>query len=213
MLSFRADHARAVDAVRNELPADWAKRHGLLEVHSQAPSRDAYLLRPELGRRLLPADVVRLKRLRTKAAGKPSIMICVGDGLSCAAVEAHAPALMRSLLAALGARYRVITPSLFVRNARVRIQDHIGEIVRPDIIIMIIGERPGLATAESLSAYVIWRPRLNSTEPDRTVISNIHPGGIRIAQAATKIAHLVADAIANQSSGAALSARLASKEL
>ncbi len=212
MLAFRADHARAVDAVRNELPAGWAKRHGLLEVHSQADTREAYLLRPELGRRLAPADAARLKRLRVSGKRKlPTLMLCVGDGLSCAAVDAHAPALMKALVRRFGKRYRVLAPPLFIRNARMRIQDHIGEIVQPDVIVMIIGERPGLVTAESLSAYVIWRPRLESAEPDRTVISNIHPGGLRIPAAAGKIAQLVADAIENRASGAALSALLASR--
>jgi len=213
MLSFRADHARAVDAVRNELATDWARRHGMMEVHSQAESRENYLLRPELGRRLQGADAARLRRLRPTGAHKlPSLVICVGDGLSCAAVEAHGHALTRALLSRLRGRYRVLGSPMFVRNARVRIQDHIGEIVRPDIIVMIIGERPGLATAESLSAYVIWRPRLSSVEPDRTVISNIHPGGLRIAQAAGRIAELVADAVQNRASGVELAAKLASRK-
>ncbi len=211
MLAFRADHARAVDAVRIELPAEWARRHGMIEVHSQAESRETYLLCPELGRRLAAADAARLKRLRPAGkAGMPAVMLCVGDGLSCAAVRAHGPALMRALTGRLRRSCRVLPP-VFVRNARVRIQDHIGEIVRPDVIVMIIGERPGLATAESLSAYVIWRPRLSSMEPDRTVISNIHPGGLRIAQAAVKIAELVGDVIAHHASGAALAGRMASQ--
>jgi ethanolamine ammonia-lyase small subunit len=138
-------------------------------------------------------------------------MICVGDGLSCAAVEGHAPGLIRAIRQNLGGQYRVLKPPLLVRNARVRIQDHLGEIVRPDLIVMIIGERPGLASAASLSAYVLWRPRLGSREPDRSVISNIHPGGLRIAQAGKKIAQLVTDAIANQATGVALSAKLASR--
>jgi ethanolamine ammonia-lyase small subunit len=213
MLAFRADHARAVDAVRNELPAGWARRHGMLEVRSQADSRETYLLRPELGRRLVPADATRLKRMRVSSRSKtPTVMLCVGDGLSCAAVDAHAPALMKAVQRRLGKRYRVLAPPLFIRNARVRIEDHIGEIVQPDLIVMIIGERPGLVTAESLSAYVLWHPRLKSTEPDRTVISNIHPGGLRIPAAAAKIAQLIDDAMENQASGAALSAVLASRE-
>ena len=213
LLSFRADHARAVDAVRTELPADWARRHGMTEVHSQAESRDAYLLRPELGRRLRAADATRLKRLRPTGSGKSlTVLVCVGDGLSSAAVDAHGAALTRAVLKRLQGHYRILGAPLFIRNARVRIQDHIGEIVRPDVIVMIIGERPGLVTAESLSAYVIWRPRLSSAEPDRTVISNIHPGGLRIAQAAAKIAELVAGTMEHRASGAALSAMLASHE-
>jgi ethanolamine ammonia-lyase small subunit len=212
LLSFRADHARAVDAVRNELPAAWASRHGMLEVGSRAESRETYLLRPELGRRLKAADAARLKPLRPKvASGVPTVMICVGDGLSCAAVQAHAPGLVRAVRRNLRGRYRILKPPIFIRNARVRIQDHLGEIVRPDLTVMIIGERPGLASAASLSAYVLWRPRLNSREPDRTVISNIHPGGLRTPQASKKIARLVEDAIANRASGAALAAILASR--
>lgn len=212
LLSFQADHARAVDAVRTELPPNWARRHGMTELCSQAESRETYLLRPELGRRLRATDASGLKRLRPAGASRmPTVMICVGDGLSSAAVQAHGPALTRAILKRLGRKYRLLGPTLFIRNARVRIQDHIGEIVRPDLIVMIIGERPGLATAESLSAYVIWRPRLKSAEPDRTVISNIHPGGLRIPEAAVKISQLVTDAVQNQASGAALSARLESQ--
>jgi ethanolamine ammonia-lyase small subunit len=212
LLSFRADHARAVDAVRTELAAGWASRNGMMEVSSRAQSRETYLLRPELGRRLRPADAARLKSLRPRVVrGVPTVMICVGDGLSCAAVEAHAPGLIRAVQRNLRRRYRILRPTIFIRNARVRIQDHLGEILRPDLIVMIIGERPGLASAASLSTYVLWRPRLNSREPERTVISNIHPGGLRTPQAGRKIAQLVADAIANRASGAALAAKLASR--
>jgi ethanolamine ammonia-lyase small subunit len=184
----------------------------MMEVRSRAASRESYLLQPELGRRLTHADAARLKRLRPAAASRlATVMICVGDGLSCAAVKGHAPALLRAIGQNLRGRYRILKPPIFIRNARVRIQDHLGEVVRPDLIVMIIGERPGLASAASLSAYLLWHPRLSSQEPDRTVISNIHPGGVRIAQAGEKIAQLVADAIANRASGAALSARLASR--
>ena len=118
--------------------------------------------------------------------------------------------LMRALTRALAQRYRLLPPT-FIRNARVRIEDHLGEILRPDLVCMIVGERPGLATADSLSAYVIYKPTLKSLEPDRTVISNIHPGGLRTPQASKKIARLVEDAIANRASGAALAAMVASR--
>lgn len=214
ILALRADHARAVDAVRIEVPRDWPARNAMPELKTRAPDREVYLLRPELGRMLAEDDAERLaqryaRRVRVPAAerAKPSLVILVGDGLSSAAVQAHAPAIVRALKKKLTVRFRVIG-TFFIRNARVRVEDHVGEILRPDLVCMIIGERPGLATAESLSAYVIWRPRLASLEPDRTVISNIHPGGLSIASAAVKIARLCADAAAHQASGAALAARI-----
>jgi len=207
MLSLRADHARAVDAVTTLIARDWPRRNGLLEVHSQALTREDYLRYPERGRRLDAADAARLGRLaphraRSKSA-KPSVLLCVGDGLSSAAVEKNAAPLLRALARRLAPRYRLLKP-IFIRNARVRIEDHLGEILRPDVVCLIVGERPGLATAESLSAYVIYRPTLKSIEPDRTVISNIHRGGISLADAARKIAALIDDTIRLRASGTAL---------
>jgi len=135
----------------------------------------------------------------------------VGDGLSSAAVEANAAPLVAEIKRRLGTKYRLQKP-LFIRNARVRIQDHIGEIVRPDVVCMLIGERPGLVTAESLSAYVIYRPRLSSLEPDRTVISNIHRGGLKIRDAAVQINRLIDDAIRCKASGARLARMLTADE-
>jgi ethanolamine ammonia-lyase small subunit len=207
MLALRADHARAVDAVVTAVGPDWARRNGLLEFNSQAVTREDYLRHPERGRRLSDADAGRAARLkprgRTARSAAPTVLLCVGDGLSSAAVEKNAAPLMRALMRALAPRYRLLPP-VFIRNARVRIEDHLGEILRPDIVCMIVGERPGLATDESLSAYVIYRPTLKSIEPDRTVISNIHRGGIPIAEAARKIASLIDDAILWRASGAAL---------
>ncbi len=227
MLSLRADHARAVDAVMTMVARDWPRRNGLLEVHSQAVTREDYLRYPERGRRLSDADAKRvaslkpslyrspfLARARKKGLGvrfprgrstskMPLVLLCIGDGLSSAAVEKNAGPLLRALMRMLAPRYRLLKP-IFIRNARVRIEDHLGEILRPDVVCMIVGERPGLVTAESLSAYVIFRPTLKSIEPDRTVISNIHRGGIPIAEAARKIAALIDEAIKFQASGAAL---------
>ena len=98
----------------------------------------------------------------------PTVLLCVGDGLSSAAVEKNAAPLLRALTKLLAARYRLLKP-IFIRNARVRIEDHLGEILRPDVICMIVGERPGLVTAESLSAYVIYRPtaQIDRARPHR----------------------------------------------
>jgi ethanolamine ammonia-lyase small subunit len=211
MLALRADHARAVDAVMTLVAPDWPRRNGLLEVRSQAPTREDYLRYPERGRRLTNADAARIARLKPRARAKstpPSVLLCVGDGLSSAAVEKNAAPLLRELTRLLAARYNLLKP-IFIRNARVRIEDHLGEILRPDVVCMIIGERPGLVTAESLSTYVIYRPRLKSIEPDRTVISNNHRGGIPIAEAARKIAALIDDTIRYQASGTLLAQKTA----
>ena len=211
MLALRADHARAVDAVMTMVAPDWPRRHGLLEVHSQALTREDYLRYPERGRRLTNADAARVARLKRRARVKsapPSLLLCVGDGLSSAAVEKNAAPLLRALTKLLAARYNLFKP-IFIRNARVRIEDHLGEILRPDVVCMIVGERPGLVTAESLSAYVIYRPTLKSIEPERTVISNIHRGGIPIAEAARKIAALIDETIRFQASGALLAQKTA----
>ncbi len=211
LLQFRADHARAIDAVITEVSPQWVKRSGLLEVHSRAASRQEFLLRPQSGRMLADQDAARIRRLYRPAKGakasKPALLICVGDGLSSAAIEAGAAPLVRALSARLGRKYRMLKP-LFIRNARVRLQDHIGEIARPDLICMLVGERPGLATSESLSAYVIYRPRQSSLEPDRTLISNIHAGGLKLRDAAAQISRLVDDAIAHRASGARLAQML-----
>ncbi len=208
MLALRADHARAVDAVLTEVPRDWARHDGLIEVNSEARTREEYLRYPERGRRLDADGIARVKRLasQSKRAAKSSVLICVGDGLSSAAVEKNAAPLLKALNRSLGRRYRLLKP-LFIRNARVRIEDHLGELLRLDVVCMLVGERPGLATVESLSAYVIYHPTLKSAEPDRTVISNIHRGGIPIAAAARKIAAVIDDAIRLGASGAALAAQ------
>jgi ethanolamine ammonia-lyase small subunit len=207
MLKFRADHARAVDAVMTEVSADWPRRNGLAEFHSEAATRDEYLHRPERGRRLRQDEIAKLRALN-RSTRKPSVLIFVGDGLSSAAVETNAAPLLRALTKSLDAKYRLLKP-IFVRNARVRIEDHLGEILRCDLVCMLIGERPGLATAQSLSAYVIYRPRLSSREPDRTVISNIHRGGIPNAEAAKLIAALIHDAMRHRATGAKLAVILA----
>ena len=208
MLKLRADHARAVDAVLTEVPREWAKRLGWPEFLSQVESREEYLRFPERGRRIADSEIARLRKISKKKAARDkraSVLIFVGDGLSSAAVTAHAPAVVAGLAKQIGVRYRLL-PTIFIRNARVRIEDHLGDILKPDVVCMIVGERPGLLTAESLSAYVIYRPSLKSIEPDRTVISNIHPHGIKPVDGAKKIAALIDDIVEQRASGARLAA-------
>jgi ethanolamine ammonia-lyase small subunit len=201
-LHFLADHARARDAVFTEVPPAFVRRLGLTELATRAATRADYLREPALGRTLAPSVRAKLRRCRQR----PEVQVIVADGLSSAAVVAHAGALLRTLTRLLARRgYRLGTP-LFVRNARVRVQDEIGAALRAEVCCLIVGERPGLATAESLSAYVIYHPSRASAEPDRTLISNIHDAGLPPAAAARQIADLVDSCLRHRASGAALSA-------
>jgi len=211
-LDLRADHARAVDAVLTEIPADWPRRNGLAEFCNIARTREEYIRFPERGRRLTEGEAARLRRLIGKSARRAkdaprTVLIAVGDGLSGAAVVANAKPLVRALVKSIGRRFRVLGP-IFIRNARERIEDQLGAITGADIVCMIVGERPGLKTAESLSAYVIFRPTLKSIEPQRTVVSNIHAGGISVADGAAALVRLFADAIRFRATGAELAAAL-----
>ena len=141
MLALRANHARAVDAVMIEVAPDWPRRNNLLEVHSQALTREDYIRYPERPP-LTEADAKRIARLkpppirspfpRGKGLGVrfPNILLCIGDGLSSAAVEKNAAPLLRALTKMLTSRYRLLKP-IFIRNARVKIEDHLGEILAP----------------------------------------------------------------------------------
>jgi ethanolamine ammonia-lyase small subunit len=207
-LRFLADHARARDAVFTEVPAALVKSLGLTEIASNAPTREAYLREPTLGRGLAPSARTRLARCKKNA----QVQLVVADGLSSTAVVTHGRALLRALTRLLTTRGRRLGTPLFVRNGRVRVQDEIGQLLRADVCCLIVGERPGLATASSLSAYVIYRPTRASTEPDRTLISNIHDGGLPPAQAARQIADLIDECLAREASGAALAAARAAAQ-
>lgn len=204
-LRFLADHGRARDAVLAEVPAAVVKKLGLVELATAAASRAAYLREPRRGRTLAASARSRLARCRKR----PEVQLVVVDGLSAAAVVAHAPTLLRALGRELGRRRRRLGTPLFVRNGRVRIQDEIGHALRPEVCCAIVGERPGLATTTSLSAYVIYRPTRSSAEPDRSLIANIHDGGIAPTAAARRIADLIDTCLEHHASGAALAARLA----
>jgi ethanolamine ammonia-lyase small subunit len=201
-LACVADHARARDAVTTEVPAAFVRKLGLVEIATRAATRADYLRTPALGRALAPASLARLRRCRRR----PEVQLALADGLSSAAVVTNGGPLLRALTRALRARRRRLGTPLFIRNGRVRVQDEIGAILEPEVFCLIVGERPGLATADSLSAYVLYRPSRRSAEPDRSVISNIHRGGLPPARAARAIADLIDEILVREASGAALAA-------
>ncbi len=206
-LELRNDHARAVDAVwtefdlQKDFPPDFVARWELFQVSSQAESKSQFLLRPDLGRKL--SDSGR-NLIAQRCVKSPDVQIVIGDGLSGAAVSAQVPELFPLLQQRLRARGWSVGVSFAVRYCRVGIMNEIGEALAPRVLALLIGERPGLATAASLSAYMGYCPRPGHTDADRNLISNIHDRGIRVEEAADRITNLASRMMAVKRSGTAL---------
>jgi ethanolamine ammonia-lyase small subunit len=182
LLEFDLSHARARDAVHAALPDDFAAKLDALEVKSQAEDRVTYLQRPDLGRRLDPADAGKLK-----PQGKDELLIVLADGLSATAVEAHGPAVLEALRERL--KGWTFAQPVVARQARVALGDEIGERIGAAAVIVLIGERPGLSSPASLGAYITWAPRVGRLDGERNCVSNIWtPGGATYEQAADRIA-------------------------
>ena len=200
-LALRADHAAARDAVAASLdlglPAMAAL--GLFEIGTEAGDPATHLVRPDLGRRLTPAAIDRLRRDGTAGA---DLQVVVGDGLSAAAVHRQIPALLPRLESLAAGRGWSWGRPFAVRHCRVGVLNDIGATLDPRIVVLLIGERPGLATAESISAYLAWRPRPGCTDADRNVVSNIHERGTPPGPAAARIVALAGALVAAGRSGA-----------
>lgn len=206
-LELRGDHARAVDAVwtefdlRKDFPEDFVARWKLFQVSSRAESKSQFLLRPDLGRKL--SDAGR-KLIAQRCVRSPDVQIVIGDGLSGAAVSEQVPKLFPLLQQRIRTSGWSVGLPFAVRYCRVGIVNEIGEVLAPRVIVLLIGERPGLATAASLSAYMGYCPRPGHTDADRNLISNIHDRGIRVEEAADRITSLAARMMALKQSGPAL---------
>jgi len=206
LLDFTLDHARARDAVHAAFDAKAlvaqlaALGIAASEVHSRAGNRGDYLRRPDLGRRL---DEVCARQLAAVAGnGRLAIVIC--DGLSPSAVHAHAVELMRHLMQHLAAAQIALGPVVVATGARVALGDEIGAIVKADMVVVLIGERPGLSAPDSLGAYLTFAPVIGRTDADRNCVSNIHRKGLSYDEAAFKIAWLVREGLRRKVTGVAL---------
>ena len=203
-LELRGAHANAIDAVWSEFdlqrdfPQDFVARWELFQVPSKAQSKSQFLLRPDLGRQL--SDAAK-SLIAQKCAKSPDVLIVIGDGLSGAALSAQVPALFPLLQEKMRARGWSFGQSFAIRYCRVGIMNAIGDLLSPRVVVLLIGERPGLATAESLSAYMAYSPKSGQTDADRNLISNIHARGVQIPEAADRITSLAAQMLALQRSG------------
>jgi ethanolamine ammonia-lyase small subunit len=206
-LELRIARADAVDAVwaefdlQRDLPPEFVAEWELFQVSSQAESKAQFLLRPDVGRKLSE----NAKKLIVQRCSKtPDLQIALGDGLSVAALSAQAPALFPLLERQARARGWTVGRSFALRYCRVGIMNEIGDALSPRVLVLLIGERPGLATAESLSAYMAYCPRSGQTDADRNLISNIHARGVRVEDAADRIVNLASQMIARKLSGTTL---------
>jgi ethanolamine ammonia-lyase small subunit len=214
-LELREAHAAARDAVRAELnlfispeddPGDdpaayFVRKWNLFEVCSRAASKDEYLLRPDLGRHLNDASRAEVNRRCTTGH---DLQVVIGDGLSVTAVALQTPRLLPLLSEGAKTRGWTVGQTFVVRHCRVGILNEIGELLGPRVAVLLIGERPGLATAESLSAYMAYRPKAPDTDANRNLISNIHARGVSTEQAAQRILNLAASMMKTHTSGCQL---------
>ena len=204
MLRFRADHAAAQDAVFSQVPEDYAEKNGLVPVQTRCGSKDEYLTRPDLGRRF---DEENQQKIRQAVSGTPRVLIVVGDGLSSAAVQANAMDCMAAIRDGLKARGIDCGKALFVRYCRVGAGDAIGDVTGCELVCMLVGERPGLVTDKSMSAYITYMPRIGVSESSRTVISNIHAQGTPAVEAGAHIAGVIDRILKRKVSGVGLVAQ------
>jgi ethanolamine ammonia-lyase small subunit len=189
-LQLRADHAAARDAVYAEVDlvrdfgAECVERFGLFEARTRAATKAEYLRRPDLGRKLR-SDSCGV--IRTDCPANSDLQIVIGDGLSATSVAVQAPELLDRLHAAAGERGWTFGRPFLVRYCRVGVMNDVGDLLSPAVVVLLIGERPGLATAESLSAYLAYRPRTGHTDADRNLVSNIHARGVGPEEAVRRL--------------------------
>ena len=200
-LKLLADHAVAQDAVFVDVSDDFLKQMDLFSVQSAAETKELFLTRPDLGRRLSEEGV---QTVLQKCQKDVQVQILVVDGLSSTAIEANVADILPALLQGLKASGIKVGTPFFVKHGRVWVQDEVAKLVNAEVIISLIGERPGLGTAESLSAYMIYRPNEKTVEADRTVVSNIHRGGIPPAEAGAHLVDLLKQILKFKASGVSL---------
>jgi ethanolamine ammonia-lyase small subunit len=205
VLRFAAAHARARDAVHLPLDVEAlagdlsARGFAVLRAESRAGSRAEYLARPDLGRRLAEAS---REALATQVVAP--LCIVIGDGLSAVAAQAHAAPLVAALRALLEPAAVKIETVVVATQARVALGDEIGALLGADLALVLLGERPGLSSPDSLGAYLTHGPRPGKADSERNCVSNIRPEGLAVDAAAARIAWLVREALRRRLTGIAL---------
>ena len=206
VLRFAAAHAQARDAVHVPLDAAVlvdalrAQAWAPVQVRSRAATRDEYLRRPDLGRRLNEFDAASLQAM---PAGPVDLAVVLGDGLSALAVQRHGVPLLCALRIVLDGALSW-APPVVATQARVALADEIGELLNARLALILIGERPGLSSPDSLGAYLTHAPKVGRVDAERNCVSNIRPQGLPPERAASRIAWLLCESLRRRLSGVAL---------
>jgi len=207
LLELRADHAMAVDALwaeldlERDLGRELVERYRILELATRAPDKSTFVKQPGLGRQLTPESKALLAR---EGIARCDLQIAIGDGLSPAAVAAQVPELLPLLADAAKARRWTLGRTAAIRHCRVGVLNDLGAALDPQVVVLLIGERPGLGSADSLSAYMAYRPRPGHTDAQRNLVSNIHARGVPAKVAAARIVALAEAMRAAGASGVAV---------
>jgi len=198
MLRFRADHAVAIDSVFSTVNETLIDEMNLIKLQTKVKTKDEHITRPDFGREL---NEESMELLKEKCIKNPQIQIIVCDGLSSKAIEANIKDVMPAFIQGLSVYGITVGTTVFVKYGRVGAMDVIGEALKAEACIMFVGERPGLVTAESMSAYMVYNPRKGLEESERTVLSNIHKGGTPNVEAGAHLATIMKRILDEKASG------------
>lgn len=201
LLKLRADHATARDAVMLDVDQEIIDSLNLFSVQTMCSEKNEYLTRPDLGRKLNEESV---KIIKDKCIINPDIQLIVADGLSSTAINANIQNVLPILSDGLKDKGFTLGTTFFVKYGRVGVEDHVAEILGAKVVCIFVGERPGLGSAESMSAYISYNARIGMPESRRTVVSNIHKNGITAVEAGAYLTDLLAQIYNEKKSGVEL---------
>lgn len=198
LLALRADHAQARDAVFADVDPKILEEAGLFTVQTMCDDKNTYVTRPDLGRQLSPEAV---ETLRQRCVQNPDVQIYAADGLSSTAIEANLNKILPVITDSLTRMGIKVGTPFYLRFGRVGSQEHVAETLGAKVVCTLIGERPGLATAESMSAYISYNAYVGMPESKRTVVSNIHKNGTAAVEAGAYVAEVIAKILEQKASG------------
>jgi ethanolamine ammonia-lyase small subunit len=198
MLRFRADHAVAMDAVFTEVSESFLKDNNLVSFKTKCENKDIFLTRPDLGRKF---DEEESRKIKSHVGSDNRVVIFVADGLSTTAVTVNAMDTYKAIVDGLSRKNIKPSKPFYVQYSRVGAEDAISEITGAEVVCSLIGERPGLITSESMSAYMAYKAKIDMPESRRTLVSNIHKGGTPAVEAGAYIADIIVAMLDKKTSG------------